>query len=135
MSKNVIFVFGSNLAGRHGRGAALWAKQHYGAEYGKGVGLTGQAYAIPTKGHDMKVLPLAEVKKHVDYFLEFARSKRDHYFIVTAVGCGLAGHSPFEIAPMFWPTPENCYLNSRFVEALAGGGHPSHFSGRVKPGI
>lgn len=67
-----IFVFGSNLAGRHGKGAALYAREHYGAVYGVGVGPTGSAYAIPTKDGKLRTLPLDQIKKHVDAFLAYA---------------------------------------------------------------
>ena len=89
----VIFVFGSNLAGRHGKGAALHAARTYGAVYGVGEGLTGNAYAIPTKGKQLQILPLADIHKSVDEFLRFAVSRPDLLFMLTPVGCGLAGYS------------------------------------------
>ena len=72
-----VFVFGSNLAGRHGKGAALYARQYYGAIYGNGVGMQGvgaqgSSYAIPTKDHNLKTLPLREIEVHVHNFLNFA---------------------------------------------------------------
>lgn len=66
-----IFVFGSNLAGRHGKGSALVARRSYGAIYGKGVGLFGRSYAIPTKGHQLEVLPLVQINKSVEVFKQF----------------------------------------------------------------
>lgn len=114
----MIFVFGSNLAGRHGKGAALEARQKYNAEYGVGVGRTGNAYAIPTKGHRLEVLALDTIKRYVDNFLVYARQNPELQFKVTAIGCGLAGYTPEQIAPMFKGYPENCVLDVRFVEVL-----------------
>ena len=105
-----IFVFGSNLAGRHGKGAALHARKHYGAEYGVGVGLTGSAYAIPTKDGKLRTLPLDQIKEYVDAFQVFATQNPNLTFRVTAIGTGLAGYSHAEIAPMFEGSPGNCRL-------------------------
>ena len=105
-----IFVFGSNLAGRHGKGAALHARKHYGAEYGVGVGLSGSAYAIPTKDGKLRTLPLDQIKEYVDAFLVFATQNPNLTFRVTAIGTGLAGYSHADIAPMFEGSPGNCKL-------------------------
>lgn len=105
-----IFVFGSNLAGRHGRGAALYAKKHYGAVYGVGVGRTGNAYAIPTKDAYLQTIPLPRIKDHVNDFIAYARQHRELTFNVTRVGCGLAGYRDDNIAPMFVNAPPNCIL-------------------------
>lgn len=105
-----IFVFGSNKAGRHGKGAALCARQQYGAQYGVGRGLTNRAYAVPTKDEQLKTLPLAEIEAYVREFLAFARSRPDLKFKVTAIGTGLAGYSHRQIAPMFDGAPANCAL-------------------------
>lgn len=104
-----IFVFGSNLAGRHGKGAALHARQHHGAAYGQGVGLWGDSYAIPTKDHQIQTLPLSVIERHVTTFVEFAR-QFDATFVVTRIGCGLAGYTDAQIAPMFKNAPANCQL-------------------------
>lgn len=104
-----IFVFGSNLAGRHGKGAALYARQH-GAVYGQGEGLQGDSYAIPTKDGALRTLPLSEVKRHVDRFLGFAKVRGHLVFQVTRIGCGLAGYTDEDIAPMFAQAPANCLL-------------------------
>jgi hypothetical protein len=111
-----VFVFGSNLAGRHGKGAALEAITNWGAIYGQGEGLQGNSYAIPTK--DTQLLPLAlwHIKNSVDKFKEFARLNPQLKFIVTPIGCGLAGYSPDDIAPMFTGAPENCVLPPVFKE-------------------
>lgn len=106
----MIFVFGSNLAGRHGKGAALYARQHYGAEYGVGVGRTGNSYAIPTKDKNIKTLPLDIIQQYVDDFLFYAHSRKDLEFLVTKIGCGLAGYTEEQIAPMFRHAPDNCQL-------------------------
>lgn len=116
-----IFVFGSNLAGRHGKGAALYARQHYRAVYGQGIGLQGDAYAIPTKDMSIKTLPLTVIQGHVQAFLEFARQHPDMTFEVTAIGCGLAGYTPADIAPMFREAPANVELPEAFLSALEQG--------------
>lgn len=105
-----VFVFGSNLAGRHGAGAALYARQHHGAIYGKGVGLQGNSYAIPTKDFNIKTLSLHIIEKHVREFKEFATNHPDMFFNVTRIGCGLAGYTDKQIAPMFINAPANCIL-------------------------
>lgn len=107
---NQIFVFGSNLAGRHGAGAALDARLHWGAEIGHGIGLRGNSYAIPTKCHDLEILSLDAIDQSVDTFIRFAESNPELEFLVTRVGCGLAGHKDSEIAPMFKDAPPNCVL-------------------------
>lgn len=102
---NGTFVFGSNLAGYHGKGAALWALRRFGAVYGRGEGLQGQSYALPTKDGHLKPLPIKSVFEHVTRFLAFAASRPDLHFYVTPVGCGLAGYSPDEMAPLFLSNP------------------------------
>jgi hypothetical protein len=105
-----IFVFGSNLAGRHGAGAALVARKYFDAVYGEGVGRTGDAYAIPTKDKNLKVLPISEIQKHVEDFLEYAHAHQELQFEVTRVGCGLAGYKDEDIAPLFHHVPDNCMM-------------------------
>jgi hypothetical protein len=100
-----IFVFGSNRAGIHGAGAALTAKKKYGARQHVGEGLQGNSYAIPTKDERIETLPLVEIRKGVDRFLAFARSRHDLSFFVTRIGCGLAGYSDTDIGPMFAGAP------------------------------
>jgi hypothetical protein len=106
----MIFVFGSNLAGRHGKGAALFARQHHQAEYGVGVGPTGQAYAIPTKDEFLRTLPLATISKYVAEFITYTSMHPEVQFKVTRIGCGLAGYKDAQIAPMFLGAPANCEL-------------------------
>jgi hypothetical protein len=104
-----VFVFGSNLAGRHGKGAALWAKQHRGAIYGQGEGLQGNSYAIPTKDAKLRSLPLDEIANNICTFLEFALEHPELSFLVTPIGCGLAGYRQEQIKPYFdLPLPRNC---------------------------
>lgn len=105
-----VFVFGSNLAGRHGAGAALYARQHHGAIYGKGVGLQGNSYAIPTKDFNIRTLSLHTIENYVREFKEFAINHPDMFFNVTRIGCGLAGYTDKQIAPMFINAPVNCIL-------------------------
>jgi hypothetical protein len=114
-SPNVIFVFGSNLAGRHGAGAALHARRYFGAVYGEGVGPTGRAYGIPTKDGELKTLPLEAIEAAVKQFIRYARAHENLTFLVTAIGCGYAGYQPQQIAPFFAATPENCFLSPHLV--------------------
>jgi len=117
-SSDKIFVFGSNLAGRHGKGAALLAYQRYGAIYGQGEGLQGMSYGIPTKDEKIRTLPLETISKHVSKFLRFARENPDLVFTVTAIGCGLAGYKPSEIAPMFLWHTKNVILPESFKDVI-----------------
>lgn len=105
-----IFVFGSNLAGRHGKGAALHARMYHGAIYGQGVGLQGNSYGIPTKGMFINTLSLSDIRAHVEDFIEFANEHSEMTFNVTRIGCGLAGYTDAQIAPMFSDAPINCNL-------------------------
>jgi hypothetical protein len=120
-----IFVFGSNLAGRHGKGAALHARRYRGAIYGQGAGLQGESYAIPTKDANLRTLALEEIQRHVDGFKSFVGSHPEMTFQVTPVGCGLAGYSPGQIAPMFKGAPANCLLPDVFLEVLLDQGNPA----------
>lgn len=104
-----VFVFGSNLAGIHGAGAAKTARG-YGAVWGKGEGLMGNTYAIPTKNGMLNTLPLEEVRSHVSRFVQFAKDNKDLTFFVTRIGCGLAGFTDYDIAPLFKEAPDNCEL-------------------------
>jgi hypothetical protein len=108
--KNQIFVFGSNLAGRHGKGAALTAYRKYGAIYGQGVGMQGSSFAIPTKDEQLNTLPVNKIEKHVNNFIKYAVLNPDLTFQVTRIGCGLAGYDDADIAPLFEDAPVNCIL-------------------------
>lgn len=119
-----IFVFGSNLSGLHGRGAAEFARTHRGAVMGQAQGLQGNSYAIPTKGewsklsHRFPVLPLTTIQQHVETFIEFARSNPMLRFQLTPIGCGLAGYQHEQIAPMFRDAPLNVLLPHEFKRVL-----------------
>ena len=102
-----IFVFGSNLAGTHGAGAALHALKRYGAVRGVGVGATGRSYAIPTKGHRLEVLSVQAIAVYAEEFVAYARNNRETNFFLTRVGCGLAGYADADIAPLFVGLPKN----------------------------
>lgn len=105
-----IFVFGSNLAGRHGKGAARDALRLHGAVWGRAIGRQGNSYAIPTKSIDIKPLYLSMIAVFVGDFLEYARGRPELVFNVTRIGCGLAGYKDEQIAPMFAGAPDNCHL-------------------------
>lgn len=109
-----VFVFGSNLAGRHGAGSALEAVRNHGAINGRGFGRYGNSYAIPTKGYRLEVLPLEEIEKHVGTFLSYADLNWTDTFNVVAIGTGLAGYTPEMIGPMFKSAPENVILPPEF---------------------
>jgi hypothetical protein len=111
-----VFVFGSNLSGIHGAGAALHAKKVHGAVQGVGAGRTGNAYALPTKGVQVRpkdgkpylpTLPLQQIDAHAALFKLHAREHIATDFKLTAVGCGLAGFTAEQIAPLFADSPHN----------------------------
>ena len=103
-----VFVFGSNLAGVHGAGAAKEAQRNWGAIYGLGIGRMGSSYAIPTKDKEIRTLPLSVISIYVEDFIRYATHRPDENFFVTRVGCVLAGYRDEEIAPLFASAPENC---------------------------
>lgn len=105
-----IFVFGSNYAGIHGKGAAADAHRDWNAEWGVGEGLTGQSYALPTKSKHITMLAIHRINANIKKFIQFAKNNPDKTFLVTAVACGLAGWSPKTIGPLFADAPENCIL-------------------------
>ena len=115
LNPNEIFVFGSNLAGSHGGGAALLAYNRFGAIWGQGVGLQGQSYGIPTMQGGVET-----IKPYVDEFIEFARQHPEFKFLVTRIGCGIAGFRDEEIAPLFNDAidVENVILPKDFVEVM-----------------
>lgn len=118
LAANEIFCYGSNTAGRHGAGAAKTALK-WGAIYGRD-GFAGQTYGISTKGDNLEILSLADVKGHVDRFTEFAASRPDLSFLVTKVGCRLARRTPEEIAPLFKEASKlpNVWLPETFWRVL-----------------
>lgn len=115
-----IFVFGSNLAGRHGAGSALEAVKNWGAINGQGVGFQGHSYAIPTKDSHLVSLSLVKIQRYVTDFLRFADDNLDLTFNVVSIGCGLAGYKPWQIAPMFNPAQQirNVLLTPEFGKVL-----------------
>ena len=125
LKENEIFVFGSNLAGKHGAGAALLAKNRFGAKFGIGVGLMGQSYAFPTKNYNIQTLPIESnnsicIKQFVEPLLELIKSSPSKHFYITELGCGLAGYTPNDIAPLFkgFEELENCSLPQRFIDII-----------------
>lgn len=115
LAGNEVFVFGSNLRGAHGGGAARVAYNYFGAIWGRGVGLQGQSYAIPTMQGGVET-----IKPYVDDFIEFARRRTDLHFLVTRIGCGIAGFKDADIAPLFKDALGlyNVSLPREFVEEL-----------------
>lgn len=120
LKKNQIFVFGSNEAGVHGAGAAKLAHQKFGAVYGVGFGLQGKSYAIPTKDLEIRTLPLDKIEYYIYSFLTEAMEYPDTEFLVTKIGCGLAGYSETEIANLFKNKfiPENVTLPESFYNII-----------------
>ena len=113
LKENEIFVFGSNLEGMHGGGAARLAYDKFGAIWGQGVGLQGQSYGIPTMHGGVDA-----IKPYVDEFIEFAKSHPELTFLVTRIGCGIAGFRDEEIAPLFKECIEidNVILPKTFIQ-------------------
>ena len=115
LKPNEVFVFGSNLAGSHGGGAAQLAYKRFGAIWGQGVGLQGQSYAIPTMQGGVET-----IKPYVDEFITFAKAHPELKFFVTKIGCGIAGFTVEEIAPLFEDAIDlsNVILPESFVEVI-----------------
>jgi len=111
-----VFVFGSNIHGKHGGGAALVAYRNFGAVWGQGVGLQGQSYAIPTMEGGVDY-----VAGYVNEFIAFAKAHPELFFWVTRIGCGIAGFTEEEIAPLFKDAAEleNVALPAEFREILS----------------
>ena len=115
LKPNEIFVFGSNLQGIHAGGAAFMARMHFGAEMGNGVGIQGQSYAIPTMQGGVET-----IKPYVDEFIDFANNHKELNFLVTRIGCGIAGFEPRDIAPLFKDAKnmENIWLPEDFLRFI-----------------
>ena len=115
LQDNEVFVFGSNLQGMHGGGAARVAYEKFGAVWGQGVGIQGQSYGIPTMHGGVDV-----IKPYVDDFVEYAKQHPDKKFLVTPIGCGIAGFTEAEIAPLFKDAVdvENIWLPEKFYEFI-----------------
>ncbi|MDP3718813.1 MAG: hypothetical protein Q8T13_13695 [Acidobacteriota bacterium] len=115
----LVFVFGSNLAGRHMGGAARDAVDYFEAEMGKGYGWHGRSYAIPTMDVGLRTLPLHFIAGHVDRFLVAAMAEPDFTFYVTAVGTGIAGLTHEQMAPFFVGAPSNVLLPVEWLPLLS----------------
>lgn len=118
--REMIFVFGSNLAGIHGAGAAAYAMEHYDAEWGVGEGITGRAYALPTKDENIRTLPLNKIEQHMTRFLLFVGKNPILNFNLTPVGCGLAGYKRREMWLMLRSLGaqdfDNLFLSSSWID-------------------
>lgn len=121
LEANEVFVFGSNLSGRHGKGAAKTALG-WGAKWGQASGIQGKTYGIPTKDHSVRrTLSIREIKPFVDEFIEWAKYHAGNKFLVTEIGCGLAGYKPKDIAPLFKEVInlENVFLPITFINKIS----------------
>lgn len=119
LKDNEVFVFGSNLRGMHGGGAARVARLKFGAVMGQGVGLQGRSYAIPTMQGGVET-----IRPYTDEFIAFAKTHPDLHFLVTRIGCGIAGFRDEEIAPLFREALDlaNVSLPKEFIDVLANAG-------------
>ncbi len=119
LKENEIFVFGSNLMGRHGGGAARVARLHFGAVWGQGVGMQGRCYAIPTMHGGVE-----DIRPYVDDFIDYAVAHPEWNFLVTRIGCGIAGFTDEEIAPLFVRAIDviNIILPREFVDVIQADG-------------
>tara|TARA_B100000029_G_scaffold438663_1_gene454704 strand:+ start:1277 stop:2020 length:744 start_codon:yes stop_codon:yes gene_type:complete len=143
LPENTIVVFGSNTAGWHGAGLARECKEYHGAIYGKGHGLQGQSYAIPTREPDpskpkpaLRTLPISKIAQYVQIFVKHIKNVEavcengEPTYIIPQIGCGFAGYSPYQIAPMFWELRKfsktffNEQFNQVFKEIEYGDGDP-----------
>lgn len=115
LAPNEVFVFGSNLRGWHQGGAAKHAQRYFGAIWGQGVGLQGQSYAIPTMQGGVDT-----IKPYVDDFIAFAQEHPEMRFLVTRIGCGIAGFKDEDIAPLFIEAlgQDNIVLPYSFIKVL-----------------
>lgn len=120
LKEGEIFIFGSNLLGKHSRFAAKTA-MGFGAKWGQASGLQGRTYGIPTKGRSIKkILTIEQIKVFVDEFIIFAKESPNLTFLVTEIGCGASGYKPKEIAPLFKEVVDikNIHLPARFWHKL-----------------
>jgi hypothetical protein len=115
-----IFVFGSNLSGYHGGGAAVTAVEKYKAVMGRGIGREGNSYAIPTKDHEVNTLPLYVINFFIAQFLDYAIDCPKENFFVTRIGCGLAGYKDKHMAPLFKNASDNCIFDEKWRPFLEG---------------
>ena len=119
-TSKMIFVFGSNEAGRHGAGAAKYAYDKKRAIYGCSFGLSGDSFGIPTMDPRIRPLSVELISKYVEIFLDFAERHPGTNFQVTCIGCGLGGKTHADIAPLFATAPSNCYFDSLWEKWLPG---------------
>ena len=123
LKDNEIFVFGSNEAGIHKAGAAKTALDKFGAIYEKGFGIQGDSFALPTKDFNVQTLPLSAIQKHINSFKEIIllKENKDKKFLITEIGCGLAGYTVNEIAPLFrgFEYLSNVHLPQSFIDWLS----------------
>ncbi len=126
-----VFVFGSDIAGRHDNGDALVALRTRGAIYGRGRGPQGNAYAIPTRSPSGHPRARDDIAESVTQFLHFARMRPWALFDIALIGCGMAGYSARDIAPMFAAAPHNVMLPEAFERVLAGAMIDDTFSGEA----
>lgn len=118
LGPNDVLVFGSNQAGKHKKGAARDAARFWGAIAGQGEGWMGQCYALPTKDTHIQTLPLTAIEDGVGRLLEVAAANPEHRFVVTRVGCGLAGYRDEQIYPFFTTVPDNVILPGLWLRSL-----------------
>lgn len=123
LTDSQLFVYGSNIAGKHGAGAAKYAHKKFGASWGRCHGFDNQSYGIPTKDAQLNVLPLERIAKYVQNMIDDARNYPEKTFLVTKIGCGLAGYKPEQIAPLFKDAidVENVHLPQEFWDVLMKG--------------
>lgn len=116
-NKKTCFVFGSNLAGNHGAGAAKYAALHYQAEIGVGIGPTGNAYALPTKDEKLRRLSLDKISFHLKMFLKYAEKNEDTIFILTPIATGFAGYSRKQVLDIlkFCQIPDNVVFSKQWM--------------------
>ena len=116
---NVVFVSGSNLCGRHGKGAAKVAHRLFGATMGVGIGRDNQSYHIPTKPCNVWLrLSVGEIHKHIRDFVRYTKENPNDFFFITRIGCGLAGYQDSDMAPLFHGLGDNCSVVESWKQFL-----------------
>lgn len=118
LKPNQVFVFGSNLAGKHGGGAARQALESFGAKLGNGRGMQGQSWALPTLGFNFEKLSLDEIEENLNDLKEYAQHNPNTEFLLTKIGCGIANFEVSEIAQLCSNMPSNVILPKEFIDFL-----------------
>lgn len=118
LKENEVFVFGSNLRGRHGAGAARFAAEEFGAIESVYFGPTGKCFAIPTKDENINTMRVEDIERYVKVFITYVWQFPEKRFLLTEIGCGLAGLNHSQIAPMFKYPPPNLVLPPKFIEVI-----------------